>query len=390
MIVRLNSLPMVVLSGAGLSFALFGMSGCGRDASGPDVAARPPAAFVGEIAAGRGAEPERVQVQQVASARLEAVLAVSGSIEARRETASGAEVPGLLEQVFVDVGDEVKLGDLLFQIDSTSYEMALREAEAGLVLARAESANAEAELQRAQQLMERNVVSGQRSDQLRMQSQVATARVTQMQARVARARHDLDRTRVHAPYDASIVERLADEGSLAGTEPILLLQEVRAFEAVLDVPESVPVPVRVGDPVSLIVEGLTDPIESRVARVSQRVDPRTRTYQVRCAVVDSTGLLKAGSYLRAVLRPKRREARAVVDRSALLMRDGRTYLLVVDGGVVRHTRVRAGVVSDEQAEILSGAIVGEWVVFGESVTRLADGAEVRVEEDVVAARGAGS
>ena len=390
MSVRLNRLPLVVLSGAGLSFALFGMSGCGRDASGPDVAARPPAAFVGEIAAGRGAEPERVQVQQVASARLEAVLAVSGSIEARRETASGAEVPGLLEQVFVDVGDEVKLGDLLFQIDSTSYEMALREAEAGLVLARAESANAEAELQRAQQLMERNVVSGQRSDQLRMQSQVATARVTQMQARVARARHDLDRTRVHAPYDASIVERLADEGSLAGTEPILLLQEVRAFEAVLDVPESVPVPVRVGDPVSLIVEGLTDPIESRVARVSQRVDPRTRTYQVRCAVEDSTGLLKAGSYLRAVLRPKRREARAVVDRSALLMRDGRTYLLVVDGGVVRHTRVRAGVVSDEQAEILSGAIVGEWVVFGESVTRLADGAEVRVEEDVVAARGAGS
>jgi cobalt-zinc-cadmium efflux system membrane fusion protein len=200
-----------------------------------------------------------------------------------------------------------------------------------------------------------------------------------MQARVAKARRDLDR-RIRAPYAASVVERRAHEGAMAGPGPILVLQESAALEAILNVPEATPVAVRVGDAVRLFVEGLPDPIESAVASVSQRVDPGTRTYEVRADVTDASGQLKAGSYARAELHVARAEPRPVVHRSALLTRDGRSFVLEVEDGVVHYAPVRVGVSEGERVELLAGIAAGEWVVRGEATARLADGARVEPAE----------
>jgi hypothetical protein len=69
-----------------------------------------------------------------------------------------------------------------------------------------------------------------------------------------------------------------------------------------------------------------------------------------------------------------------VDRSALLMRDGRSYVFRVEGNVARRISVRVGALVDERAEILSGVAEGDRVVRGAVVTRLADGDEIRVED----------
>jgi RND family efflux transporter MFP subunit len=348
---------------------------CGAaDEDGPvAVAAAPPAAAA--------PAPARVEVERVASAALRAVIAASGTIEARRITEVGTEVPGRIVEVLVDVGDGVAEGEPLFRIDPGPYRMALAEAEAGLALARAESANAQEEAARLRLLLEQKAASQQRYEQLRTQAEVARARVAQGEARVARARRDLAETEVHAPYAGSVVERRAHEGAMAGSSPILVLQESGALEAILDVPEATPVPVRVGDPVRLFVEGLADPLEAKIERVSGRVDPGTRTYEVRGSVSDPSGLLKAGSYARAELVSTRSEPRPVVHRSSLLTRDGRTFALRVEEGVVRYAAVRLGIVDGERAEVLAGLAEGDLVVRGEATTRLAEGARIEVSED---------
>jgi hypothetical protein len=71
----------------------------------------------------------------------------------------------------------------------------------------------------------------------------------------------------------------------------------------------------------------------------------------------------------------------VVHRSALLTRDGRSFVLRVEDGVVRFAPVRVGVIDAERAEVLSGVAAGDLVVRGEAVTRLAEGARVEVPED---------
>src|SRR5262249_21345558 len=146
-------------------------------------------------------------------------------------TEVAAEVPGRLESVFVAVGDEVEAGAPLFRVDPGPYEMALREARAGLALARAESRNAAAAADRVRLLLEQKAASQQRYEQLRTQADVARARVEQMEARVARAERDLERTSVRAPYAGSVVERRAHEGAVVGTAPVVVLQESGALEA---------------------------------------------------------------------------------------------------------------------------------------------------------------
>jgi RND family efflux transporter MFP subunit len=212
-----------------------------------------------------------------------------------------------------------------------------------------------------------------------------------MEARVERARNDLVRTLVRAPYAGSIVERLAHHGELAGADPVVVLQETGALVLELDIPESTPAPVREGAPVRIFVQGRSEPLETRVDRVSDRVDAATRTYRVRAPIVDPEGSVKAGSYARAEVLATRPDPRPLVDRRALLMRDGRSYLFRVEDGVARRIPVRVGAVVDERAEILSGVAEGDRVVRGAAVTRLADGDEIRVEDaasgDVASAAG---
>lgn len=352
---------------------------CGAAQEGEEQAAKVEAAPPAAPPAAQA--PARVEVERIGSAALRAVIAASGTIEARRITEIGAEVPGRIVEVLVNVGDGVAEGEALFRIDPGPYRMALAEAEAGLALARAESANAQEEAARLRLLLEQSAASQQRYEQLRTSAEVARAQVAQGEARVAKARRDLAQTEVRAPYAGSVVERRAHEGAMAGQGPILVLQESGALEAILNVPEATPVPVRVGDPVRLWVEGLADPVEAKIERVSGRVDPGTRTYEVRGSVADPSGLLKAGSYARAELSSTRAEPRPVVHRSALVTRDGRTFVLRVEDAVVRYAPVRVGIVDGERAELLSGVAEGDLVVRGEATTRLADGARVEVEED---------
>jgi RND family efflux transporter MFP subunit len=205
-----------------------------------------------------------------------------------------------------------------------------------------------------------------------------------MEARVSRAERDLECTLVRAPYAGSIVERLAHEGAMAGPAPILVLQETGALEAVLAIPDAWPAPVRAGAGVNLYVEGLAEPLPTRIDRVSDRVDPETHTYEVRGPVVDPSRTVKAGSYLRAEVDMSSGAPAPTVDRSAVLTRDGRTFVFRLRGDTVDRVPVRVGVVDDERAQILSGVAAGDEVVRGEAVSRLEDGARVERIGDATA------
>ncbi|MBM4383727.1 MAG: efflux RND transporter periplasmic adaptor subunit [Deltaproteobacteria bacterium] len=332
-----------------------------------DVAAAP---------AGSAQAPARVETAVVASESLTAVVAASGTIEAKRLTEVGTDVPGTLDAVFVDVGHSVKAGAPLFRVDPGPYEMALAEARAGLALARAESANAATEAARMAKLVEENAASVQRADQIRTQAEVAAARVVQGEARVARAERDLARTTVRAPYAGSVVERRAHEGALAGAAPVLVLQESGALEAILDVPETTPITVRAGHAVRLFAQGVADPIVTEVTRVSERIDPSTRTYEVRCLVRDASGAVKAGSYARAEITATRESPQPVAPRSAVVTRDGRSYVLRVERGVAREVPVRVGIATETRVELLALVAPGDVVVHGEAAQRLSDGTRV--------------
>ena len=308
-------------------------------------------------------------------------LTAAGSLVARRQSEISTEVQGKIERVFVDVGDRVEQGAALFQIDPSSYEAQLAQARAGADLARAERLQVEADLERAQTLRRKNVLAEQQIEKVRTGLEVAKAHERQAAQLVELARLNLGRTLVRAPYAASVAARLADEGTTARTAPqtiVLVLQEASILEAQVAIPESQLHLVQLGDPATLGVQGLADPIETRVSSVSDAIDPVTRTYLVKMDVPNPEHRLKSGVFVHVEITPQRAGDVVLVPRQAVRSEDGESRVFVVRDGRAEPVSVRIGLVSESSAEIISGVKPGDEVIVGDALSSLAAGQRVRV------------
>lgn len=308
-------------------------------------------------------------------------LSAPGSVVARRESRIGTEITGRIERVFVAEGDRVEAGDPLFQIEREPYEYALRQAQAGLDLARAERGRIEVDVARARTLHAKQVLSQQEVDRLATALSVARARERQAVEAVALARRNLEQTRVTAPYAGSVARRLEDEGTTALVQPqtiVIVLQETAELEARAAIPESQLALIHLGDPVRLHVEGLAEPIETQVSAVSDTIDRATRTYLVKMWVPNPDHTLKAGVFAHVEILPRTKADVLLVPRVSVRTEDGRTRVLVVRDGRAQALPVQIGLVSEEEAEVLQGVDEGDTVIVGEAARTIAPGMPVRV------------
>ena len=326
-------------------------------------------------------EPAAVeaQVETVRRGSILPIVSAPGSLLARRESRIGPEVTGRILRIHVDAGDRVKAGDLLFEIDPAPFEIAVRQAEAGVELARAQLAQLEADRARAVALHDRNVMAQQAYEKVRTSVEVAHAQLRQAQAQLDHAREQLEKTNVLAPYDASIVERREDEGTIATLMPptvVLVLQEIDRLEARAAIPESQADLVRTGDATRIFVEGLADPIEGVVAAVDDRVDPANRSYTARIDVPNADRRLKSGLFVRVEIASSARRDVLVLPREAVRSEEGRSLVFRVEDGHATSREVRLGVATGDSVEVLAGLAEGDRVVVGDAVRNLSDGTPI--------------
>jgi RND family efflux transporter MFP subunit len=336
------------------------------------------------VAAGPAPEPGvAVTTAAVAYGEIRQHISVPGSLAALRESEIGPEVAGRIAAVYVSDGERVAAGAPLFRIDPEPYEAAVRQARAGLDLARAERAQIEADLARARDLREKEVVSAQQVERLETQLAVARARESQAAEALHMAELDLRRTTVRAPYAGAVVRRLADEGTTALRTPqtiVIVLQETHELEGRATIPEAYLAAVAVGDRAEIAVEGHPEPIATTISAVGDAVDPATRTYEVKMRVPNPEHLLKAGVFAAVAIHPQPRGGALLVPREAIRTEEGRTRVLAVRDGHAVAVPVELGVVSPESAEVLAGIEAGERVIVGEEAQTIAPGMAVRERE----------
>jgi RND family efflux transporter MFP subunit len=331
---------------------------------------------------------EPVVEVETAQARLGSILQrvrAPGTLAARRQSQIGTDVGGRIVRVHVSEGERVAAGDPLFQIDPRQYEIALRQAVAGVDLARAERQQIEADLGRARTLKRQDVIAEQEIERLATSLETARARERQATEAVASARHNLERTTVRAPYDGSIAERLADEGTTALVQPqtiVVVLQETAQLEAHAAIPESQLALVQVGDRAIVHVEGLDEPLETGVSAVSDTIDPATRTYLVKMPVANADYRLKAGVFAHVEVLPGAKSNALLVPRDSVRTEDGDPRLLLVRAGRAEAVPIEVGVVAEDAVEILRGASLGDEVIVGEAARTIAPGMRVRVVDAV--------
>jgi RND family efflux transporter MFP subunit len=337
-----------------------------------------------EVAAATAPDPViDVRTQRVGRGSIAQRITAPGSLVARRESQIGAEVRGRIERIHVNVGDRVTAGQPLFEIDADPYRAALRQAEAGLDVARSQRLQLEADLRRTQQLHREQVVSEQVIERQASGLQVARAQERQAEEAVALARQEVERTVVASPYAGSIAARLADEGTTALVTPqtiVLVLQETAELEARASIPESERASVHVGDRALIHAEGVPAAIETTLSAVSDSIDPATRTYLVKARVPNPEHTLKAGVFARVEVLTAPRSDVLIVPREAIRTEDGETRVLAVREGRAVPVAVELGVSTEETAEVIAGLESGEEIVVGDSARTLAPGMRVRAVE----------
>ncbi|GAB4193131.1 MAG: efflux RND transporter periplasmic adaptor subunit [Wenzhouxiangellaceae bacterium] len=207
----------------------------------------------------------------------------AGRVLAGQSSRLGFERGGQVEQILVDEGAAVEQGQLLARLDTRLLEAERDQLAAQLEQLQAERALAQRNLQRIDQLQQRQLASERERDELDTQVDVLAASILRVQAQLAANQTQLDQSLLHAPFAARIASREIDSGVVvaAGT-PVLELTESSAMEVRTGVPVELARDLQVGDELAIRIGG--QHISGEVISVAPTVDQATRSRALRLRI----------------------------------------------------------------------------------------------------------
>jgi RND family efflux transporter MFP subunit len=312
---------------------------------------------------------------------MERALPVVGTLRAQDDAIIAAQVAGQIETTRVDLGDRVTAGQELALIDTASYEALARQSAANLARVQAAAANAAQNLKRIQELRRDNIASTSELDLAVAESDQARAEVKSVEAADAVARLNLDRSRVRAPFDGVIAERILSAGAYAaiGT-PIVRLVKADPLRLRLEVPEREAPAVRAGQTVRVTVEGDTNVYTGQLTRIAPDLQEANRMLTVE-ADVPAQGGLRPGLFVRAHIVVNASEPAVSVPESALTTFAGLEKIVTVKDGKAVERAVTTGRRGADWVEIVSGLAAGEPVVLDPAGLRMGQPVTTNLAEE---------
>jgi RND family efflux transporter MFP subunit len=318
-------------------------------------------------------------------------VTASGAVAAWEEMAVGVELSGLrVAAVEVEVGDRVRRGQTLLRLDTRTLEAQSAQAEAAQVQAEADLDVAVRKARRARELAAGKFIAAQDAEELAAAEISARAQVGSARAARDSARVQLGFATVNAPDDGVVSARSVQPGQVvaAGTELLRLIRQGR-LEWRAELAEQDLIRVQPGATVRVVGPGGVS-IDGRVRQVAPALDPQRRTGTVYVDLPEP-GALRAGMFAQGRLLLGQAQA-MVIPLEAVVRRDGRAYVFVVDANArVQERRIEVGAQIDSTASAtaVSGTAVSGTAVSGTAMSGMIEvRSGLRTNERVVA-RGAG-
>lgn len=339
-----------------------------------------------------GAAPPTVAVTR---GTVEQTVLATGSVEALQLVSVGAQVSGRIEKLTVGVGDRVKTGDLIAEIDSLDQQNAVARAEAALAQVEAQIAAKQAALDEAavsltrkQRLAEKSFATSEELEAAEAGLKAARAEVASLEAgrrmadvELAAARLDLERTRITSPADGTVVAVVTNEGQTVVSSqqaPVIVkIADLDRMVVKAEVSEADVVRVAPGQPARFTLLGAPgQPIEAVVASIepapasieeSDEIDTdKAIYYRARFEVDNPAGLMRIGMTAEVTISIARAEDVLQVPGSVLgpQAADGSYSVEVWDPATQTEVprQVTAGLAGDVMTEITAGLAEGEMVV----------------------------
>ncbi len=341
----------------------------------PPVSITVPALLVASLLAGCGKKhehhtaraeamsPAAVRVQRIEAATVPAVEEVPGTVQPKTQAVIEAKINEHITRLPVVLGQSVKQGDPLVELDGREIQARVEQAVAIL-------RQVELEFKRSENLRKQTAATQAEFETVQARYTVATAAGAEAAAISAY-------TKVTAPFDGVVARKLADEGDLAMPgKPLLELEAQASLRLVADVPSRLAERVQPDAQLAVRVDAVADALTGTVAEIAPAADPASRTVRVKVNLPAAPGL-RSGQFGRLAV-PAGEAKSLFVPPPALVRRGQLDILFVAADGKAQMRLVRTGKESAQGVEILSGLAPNEAVVVA-GAELLRDGQPLRTE-----------
>lgn len=232
-----------------------------------------------------GQDAVPVVVQPLDEILVEREVRAPATVLSMNEAVVTSQLTALIDEIAADVGDDVARGALLVRLDDADARLALAQAQADLAALEAQIAEAEQRLARAEELLARNFISDDELDNRRTAVTVLKANRQRQQVAIDRAMLDVARTEIRAPYDAVVVSRQGQVGSLATPgSPLLTIVQLTDREVDAEVDPGDAQSLRAANEVRFDSQGQSWPVV--LDRLSGVIETDTRKLRGRFRFAD--------------------------------------------------------------------------------------------------------
>jgi RND family efflux transporter MFP subunit len=325
-------------------------------------------------------------------------LVLPGNIQPVTEAPVLARASGYIKKRYADIGDRVKEGQVLAEIEAPELDQQILQAKATLQQGQSSVEQAEAALQqgrsnenlarvtaeRWKNLVARGAVSKQENDVYQAQWAAQQANVQALEKAVLAAKGnvaaaDANMARlqdlksyqtVRAPFTGVITVRNIDTGALINEGNTLLFRiaQTEQMRTFINVPQSESDSIRVGQSATLEMPDLPGrKFSGHVSRSANALDPASRTLLTEVEVMNPGGTLLPGMFTQVDLQVPRRDPPLLIPGDTLVVRaDGPQVARVDAGGQVHYARIKLGRDFGDRLEVLSGLELGQQLVVNPS------------------------
>ena len=303
---------------------------------------------------------EQVRTTPLAYQEVSRQIELSTTLQGYEEMNISPSLTGIIEKIYVEVGDRVRKGDTLVRMDQNQ-----------LNTTRLAYANLQIEMNRVEMLLESEAISQQTYDQTKLSFDQTAESLRFLE----------ENTFVLAQYDGVISAKSYEDGELyAGAQPILRLTQINELKAYVNVPETYFPLVKKGMKVNVYSDIYPDKVfPATIEIVYPTIDPASHTFTLKLRIPNSSELIRPGMYVSTVLDLGRTEALVVPYQAVLrLIGSNNRYVFVDEGGVAKRVFVEIGERHDQTIEISSDSLkVGDPIVTT-GQAKLVDGVRLNV------------
>jgi RND family efflux transporter MFP subunit len=282
-----------------------------------------------------------------------------------------ARAPGIVAERFGEIGDRVKAGDVLVEIDAPEVRQALDRAKAAVAQVEARLVLAKVTFDRAKTLVPKQYLPEQTLDDRRAAVDTASADLEAAKAEVRRLEQIQGFQTLRAPFDGVIIARQVERGDRVGgdgastTAYLYNIARLEKLRIEVDVPQSLALKIVPGIEAKMIYTELPGKsFEARVDRTSQAVDAASSTMRAEL-LMDNPGLqLPAGLNVQVAFEIERAAPCVLVPGNALLVQQGKQIIAVAEAGdTIAFRNVMIGRDLGNDVEVCSGLTPEDRVIM---------------------------